>query len=93
MPAVQRQGDANSKGGIITTGIGSVRVNGRPIAVAGSAVTPHPPCSKKAPQHCKAKTSGGAGSVRVNGRPVLLTGNKDTCGDARAGGSPDVKAV
>lgn len=89
MPAVQRKGDANSRGGIVTSGIDSVRVNGKPIAVTGSLVTPHP----KGKPHSKAKTSGGAGSVRVNGRPVLLTGNKDTCGDIRVGGSPDVRAV
>lgn len=93
MPAVQRQGDANSRGGIVTSGDNSVLVNGRPIATPGTSVTPHPPCSKKAPQHCIAKTGGGSGSVRVNGKPVLLTGNKDSCGDSRAGGSPNVRAV
>jgi uncharacterized Zn-binding protein involved in type VI secretion len=93
MPAVQRQGDFNSKGGIVTSGISSVRVNGRPIAVPSRQVTPHPPCSKKRPLHCIARTSGGAMRVRVEGQPVLLTGNKDTCGCGRAGGSTDVRAV
>jgi uncharacterized Zn-binding protein involved in type VI secretion len=95
MPSVQRQGDANSAGGVIKAGVNSVRVNGRPIATVGLSVTPHPCCGKKGcpPVHCFAKTSIGAGTVRVNGRPVALTGNKDTCGHARSGGSPNVKAV
>lgn len=92
MPAVQRQGDFNSKGGIVTSGVASVRVNGRPIATTGASVTPHPPCPKSK-SHCTAKTAGGSKTVRVNGKPILLTGNKDTCGDARMGGSPNVKAV
>lgn len=91
--AVQRQGDFNLRGGIVTSGVGSVRVNGRPIATPGTAVTPHPPCGPKAPQHCVAFTTGGAKTVRVNGKPVLLTGNKDTCLDSRVGGSPNVRAV
>lgn len=93
MPAVQRQGDFNSKGGIVTSGDGSVRVNGRAVATPYTLVTPHPPCSPKKYIHCVAVTTGGARTVRVNGKPVLLTGNKDTCGDKRAGGSPNVKAI
>ena len=46
MPRVQRQGDANSAGGVITSGDSSVMVNGRPIAVENLSVTPHPPCPK-----------------------------------------------
>lgn len=90
---VQRQGDANGAGGIVTSGVTSVRINGRPAATPGSSVTPHPPCSPKKPTHCIARTTGGAQTVRVNGKPLLLTGNKDTCGHARAGGSSDVRAV
>lgn len=95
MPAVQRMGDPNSAGGIITSGIGSVLVNGRPIATIGLGVTPHPCCGAKGcpPVHCSAKTSGGAGSVRAGGRPVSLTGNSDTCGHSRSGGSSNVRAV
>jgi uncharacterized Zn-binding protein involved in type VI secretion len=93
MPAVQRQGDANGGGGIITSGEGSVLINGRPAATPGLVVTPHPPCSPKAFMHCIAMTTAGAKTVRVNGKPILLTGNKDSCGHARAGGSPNVKAV
>lgn len=93
MPSVQRKGDFNGAGGIVTGGDSSVLVNGRPVATPGLSVTPHPPCGPKAPQHCVAVTTGGSGTVRVNGKRVLLTGNKDTCGHSRSGGSPNVRAV
>ena len=92
MPAVQRKGDFNLRGGIVTAGDNSVRVNGRPVATPNSIVTPHPPCPGNK-RHCVAFTTGGSKTVRVNGKPVLLTGNTDTCGDKRVGGSPDVKAT
>ena len=90
MPAVQRKGDPNGAGGIITGGDNSVLINGRPIAAPGLTVTPHPNCGPKGPQHCAARTSGGSRSVFVNGKPVLVTGNKDTCGHSRSSGSPNV---
>lgn len=91
MPAVQRKGDPNGAGGIITSGDNSVLVNGRPIATPNLSVTPHPPCGPRAPQHCVARTTGGSRSVRVNGKPVLMTGDKDTCSHSRSGGSPNVR--
>jgi uncharacterized Zn-binding protein involved in type VI secretion len=92
MAAVQRQGDANSAGGVAQGGASSVLVNGRPIMVPGMSVTPHPPCGqKKAPPiHCNATTSGGSGTVKAEGKPVIMTGDVDTCGHARSGGSSDV---
>ena len=90
---VQRQGDANGAGGVITSGVASVLVNGRPIATPGLSVTPHPPCSPKSPIHCTAVTAGGTGSVKAEGKPILLTGNSDTCGHSRSGGSADVRAA
>jgi uncharacterized Zn-binding protein involved in type VI secretion len=92
MPGVQREGDFNMFGGIILDGEGSVRVNGRSIAVVQSVVSPHPPCPVKK-KHCVAFTKGGSKKVRANGKSIILTGNKDTCGDSRVGGSGDVKAV
>lgn len=89
---MQRQGDVNSKGGTINGGVGSVLVNGRPIAVAGLSVSPHLPCPKGA-SHCVAKTTIGSKTVRAEGKPVVLTGAKDSCGDPRVGGSPNVRAV
>lgn len=93
MPAVQRQGDADAAGGVVQGGESSVRINGRPAATPGLPVTPHPPCSRKNPSHCNAKTTMGSRTVKVNGKPLLLTGDKDTCGHARVGGSPDVNAI
>lgn len=94
MAGVQRVGDANGAGGVITSGVSSVRVNGRPIAVVGKKVTPHPCCGKRGcpPVHCSATTSGGIGSVRAGGSPVIVAGDADTCGHSRSGGSGDVRA-
>lgn len=89
---VQRKGDANSKGGTIKTGVNSVRVNGVPIAVAGLSVSPHLPCPIGA-SHCDAKTTFGSKTVRADGKPIVVTGAKDTCGDPREGGSPNVRAA
>ena len=85
MPAVQRVGDVDSGGGVITSGVGSVRVNGIPVSVNGSGVSAHP--KKHRPV-----TSGGVGSVRAGGVPINIAGNPDTCGHVRTGGSSNVSA-
>jgi uncharacterized Zn-binding protein involved in type VI secretion len=58
MPAVQRQGDSNSAGGQATGGIASVRVNGRPIIVAGGSVSGHAPWGKQHHPHASATVKG-----------------------------------
>jgi uncharacterized Zn-binding protein involved in type VI secretion len=94
MPAVQRQGDPNTSGGINTSGVGSVRVNGRLIVVPGISVTPHPCCGQSGCGiHCSAVTSGGSGTVRAGGRPVIRDGDSDTCGHSRTAGSATVRAA
>ena len=95
MPAVQRQGDANSAGGVATSGVTSVRINGRPVVVSGISVTPHPCCGRKGcAKHCSAVTTGGSDTVRAGGKPIIrTTADADSCGHARAGGSPDVRAA
>ena len=65
MPAVQRQGDSNSAGGQATGGIASVRVNGRPIIVAGGSVSGHAPWGKPHPPHASATVKGGSASLRA----------------------------
>jgi len=85
MPAVQRVGDADSGGGIITSGVSSVRVNGIVVSVNGSGVSAH------ARNH-RPVTSGGVDSVRAGGIPINVAGNADTCGHVRTGGSPNVSA-
>lgn len=93
MPNVQRVGDPNTAGGIVVSGIASVRVNGRAIVVPNMPVTPHPCCGQPGCGiHCSATTSGGSGSVRAGGRPVIRTSvDIDTCGHPRASGSPNVR--
>ena len=94
MPAVQRQGDPNSSGGVNTSGVASVRVNGRPIVVPGISVTPHPCCAQPGCGiHCSAVTSGGSGTVRAGGKPVIRDGDSDTCGHSRVAGCSTVRAA
>jgi len=87
-----RQGDANSAGGIATTGASTVFVNGRPLVYPGINVTPHPCCgSPGCGIHCAAVTTGGSSTVFVEGKPVLrANSDSDSCGHVRATGSPDV---
>jgi len=93
MPAVQRQGDPNGSGGVNTSGVSSVRVNGRPIVVPGISVSPHPCCGQNGcGVHCSAVTSGGSGTVRAGGSPVIRDGDSDTCGHSRTAGSNSVRA-
>jgi uncharacterized Zn-binding protein involved in type VI secretion len=95
MPAVQRQGDANSAGGVASSGVASVRVNGRPVVVPGISVTPHPCCGRKGcAKHCSATTNGGSATVKAGGKPIIRTSaDVDTCGHARSGGSPNVRVA
>jgi len=95
MPGIQRVGDANGAGGVTTSGVSSVRANGRPVVVPGGSVTPHPCCGRKGcpPIHCNAVTSGGSGSVRAGGRPIIRSGDSDTCGHSRTAGSGTVRAA
>ena len=91
MPAVVRRGDANSAGGVATQGAATVLVNGRGVVPPGASVTPHP-CggSKGCNAHCNARTTGGSATVFAEGKPIILVGDSDTCGHARAQGSPNV---
>jgi uncharacterized Zn-binding protein involved in type VI secretion len=92
--AVQRVGDRNSAGGVIVNGDNSVLVNGRPVAVLNSRVTPHPCCGADGcpPVHCNAQTTNTINSVLINGRPIIVQGDRDTCAHPRVGGSTDVFA-
>lgn len=92
MPPVQRQGDPNSAGGAATGGVGSVRVNNRPIVVDGTSVSAHAPWGRPHPPHASTVTSGGVGSVRAGNIPVNVDGNPDVCGHPRTAGSGDVRA-
>lgn len=88
---VVRVGDANIGGGLVTTGDPTVLVNGRPVAVILSPVTPHPPCGAPGGQpHCAARTQPKPTSVLVNGKPIATWPSVDSCGHARVTGSFDV---
>jgi len=91
---VCRVGDQNSAGGVIVNGDSSVLVNGRPVAVLGSRVTPHPCCGSRGcpPVHCNAQTTNTINSVLINGKPIIVAGDRDTCTHPRVGGSPNVFA-
>jgi uncharacterized Zn-binding protein involved in type VI secretion len=84
MPGVVRVGDANDAGGAVASGVDTVLVNGQPISVDGSPVSPH----RK--RHNSSVTSGGAANVIANGKPVNVQGNSDSCGHVRSGASGDV---
>ena len=96
MPAVQRDGDPNTGGGIAQGGVSSVKVNGQNIMIPSQPVTPHPPYGRKGrrTEHNDGsqKTAGGVSSVRAGGQPVVVDGNNDTCGHPRTSGSGDVRA-
>lgn len=89
---VQRIGDRNAAGGVILTGDPTVLVNGRPVAVIGASVSPHPCCGAKGcpPTHCAAKTTSNNPRVLVNGKPIITTGDLDTCAHPRSSGSFNV---
>ena len=89
---VCRVGDANAVGGVILVGDPTVLVNGRPIAIVGAKVTPHPCCGAKGcpPTHCAAVTTSTNFTVLVGGKPIVSLGDLDTCGHPRILGSFDV---
>jgi uncharacterized Zn-binding protein involved in type VI secretion len=88
---VQRVGDANAGGGVILTGEPTVLVNFRPIATAGSKVSPHPPCPKPA-THCAALTTTNSPTILAGFKPITTAGSIDTCGHARSLGATTVIA-
>jgi uncharacterized Zn-binding protein involved in type VI secretion len=92
MPAgIVRVGDANTGGGLVTVGDPTVLVNGRPVAVINSPVSPHPPCGAPGQYaHCVAFTQMKPGAVFVNGKPIATWPTVDTCGHPRITGSFDV---
>ena len=85
VPSVNRNGDANSGGGIVSSSR-NVNVNGQSITVNGDSVTDHPVL------HTGVKTANGSSSVFANGKPVNRQGDADTCGHTRNAGSSDVNA-
>lgn len=88
MKKVQRVGDANDAGGVISASLQDfVYCNGKLVAVDGSPVTPHKPFF---PPHTGTVTANGSSFVFINGIPVNFETTADSCGHVRVDGSPDV---
>ena len=88
MPKAQRNGDANSGGGVINSVPQStVKCNGENLAVDGSKGTGHGIGIHAANAW---ETANGSSSVNAGGIPVNRTGDADTCLYSRVGGSDDV---
>ncbi len=86
---VQRQGDFNNNGGIITfPNNTNVFANFRLVAAGPCFITPHFKCPQQV-QHCAALTIP-ISNVFVNGLPVVAELDRDTCGDTRVLGSSNV---
>jgi len=87
MSKIQRIGDANVAGGVITSVVQPYTyINGILVSVDGSPVSPHKPFSVP---HIAPTTANGSANLFIQGIPVNREGDADTCGHARADGSPD----
>jgi uncharacterized Zn-binding protein involved in type VI secretion len=90
MAQLSRMGDANTTGGKITRGAGTVFANGIAVGLHVSGITPHAPYGRPHPPHKAAKTTDGSPTVICEGVPVLRVGSGNTCGHKIVQGSPDV---
>jgi uncharacterized Zn-binding protein involved in type VI secretion len=90
MPAVQRDGDSNSAGGVVSGGAASVRVNGKPVTLEGNPVSSHAPWGRPHPPHDHATTTDASPTVFADGEPVLRIGSGTSCGHSIAEGSGDI---
>jgi len=89
---VHRLTDPNTAGGAVTQAVlqQTVFANNLLVRVNGSCVTAHPPFIPPHAPTCLPKTANGAFTVLINNIPVNRQGDPDTCGHARAAGSPNV---
>ena len=85
MPAIQKKGDSNSGGGVITgTSNSSVYADGRLVATSGDNISSHSCCGVAPPcaPHCAAVVVASS-SVIVEGIPASKRGDSDSCGHSR----------
>jgi len=81
MGGICRVGDKNAVGGALMDGSENVFLDGKPIALHVSRVTPHAPWGRPHPPHAKAVTTGGySTNMFVEGKPVVLQGASTSCG-------------
>lgn len=92
MGGIARQGDMVGRGGLLVGPYSSdVFVNGRPVALQGCLVTPHPPCpAPKMQMHCIAVMGAIPAGVEVNGRTPITRGSVASCLDPLLTASSDV---
>jgi uncharacterized Zn-binding protein involved in type VI secretion len=90
MAGVSRKGDTNTTGGVIMRGAGTVFVNGLPIGLHVSPISPHAPWGKPHPPHAAATTTSASPTVFAEGSPVLRIGSTNSCGHSIVEGSSDV---
>lgn len=90
MAKISRVGDANNAGGRIMRGSSSVFINGKPVGLHVSQITPHSPFGRPHPPHAAARTTSGSPTVFCEGLPVLRVGSGNSCGHVIVEGSPDV---
>lgn len=75
--------------GILSTPlIPTVLVNGVPIGVVGTLVTPHAPCPED-PSHCAAVITTGSATVLAGGIQVSGVQDIASCGHSILTGSPN----
>ena len=88
MAAAQRNGDANSAGGVINSiPQSTVFVNSKLVSVNGSKGTGHGVGIHAANAW---DTANGSSTVSAGGIAINRTGDADTCAHTRTGGSSDV---
>lgn len=86
MPGVSLQGHADDGGGQVVSGTSStVKVNGKPVALAGAQNTPHDDL------HEPSTLLGGSSTVCIEGRAVIRIGDQYACGHSVIEGSGDVR--
>lgn len=82
--AIARVGDTNAIGGALMDGSSTVFLDGKPIALHVSRITPHAPWHPRVhyPQHHHdaVTTSNYSTSLFVEGKPVVLKGTQTSCG-------------
>lgn len=90
MAGISRLGDTNQVGGAIMRGASTVFVNGIPVGLHVSQITPHAPWGRPHPPHDAAVTTDGSPTVFCEGVPVLRIGSGNSCGHSIVQGSSDV---
>ena len=89
MAAAQRNTDANTGGGTISSVPQStVFANSKLLSVNGSSVTTH---GTDPAVHSSATTANGSSTVKAGGLGINRTGDADSCAHTRAGGYDKVK--